>query len=113
MTLAPDPDQTPGHPGAAGASAGLLRVMLDNMRHGIALFDAAGRLVAANRLASLLTGLPEARFGIGRTLRALIEDQAAAGEFGSGEAGAATLALALGLDRSNPAATSAPDRTAR
>ena len=49
-------DITALHQAEAQASerAALLGVMLDNMRHGIALFDAGRRLVTANALAARL-----------------------------------------------------------
>ena len=42
----------------ATGRAAQLQVMLDNMRHGIALYDAELRLVVSNALAARLTGLP-------------------------------------------------------
>lgn len=63
----------------AQARAGLLQVMLDNMRHGIALFDADHRLVMANALAARLTGLAPEQLLPGRSFAALIEEQVAAG----------------------------------
>ena len=48
--------------------ADLLRSMLENMRYGVLLFGPDRRLIAANALASRLTGLPPGTYRIGRTL---------------------------------------------
>lgn len=61
--------------------AGMLQVMLENMRHGICLFDAEGRVVAANALAARMTGLPPEAFAPGRHIWELRAAQVAAGEF--------------------------------
>ncbi|MBX6746716.1 MAG: PAS-domain containing protein, partial [Acetobacteraceae bacterium] len=63
--------------------AALLQVMLDNMRHGIALFDAEHRLVASNALAARLLGLTPDRLWPGRAIGDIIAEQSARGEFGS------------------------------
>jgi len=63
--------------------AALLQVMLDNMRHGIALFDAERRLVASNALAAKLMGLAPDRLWPGREIDDIIAEQGANGEFGS------------------------------
>jgi len=60
----------------------LLQVMLDTMRHGIALFGPDRRLVAANRLAEQLLGLAPGRLQAGRSFGEITEEQAANGEFG-------------------------------
>lgn len=63
--------------------AGMLQVMLDNMRHGICLFDAEGRVVAANALAAHMTGLAPEVLRPGRTILELRQEQIRAGEYGS------------------------------
>ena len=69
----------------AGAPAELLRIMLEGMRHGIALFDADQNLLAANPLAAELCGLPPEAFRPGTSLAALHRLQIETGEF-DGEA---------------------------
>ena len=69
----------------SGAPADLLRIMLEGMRHGIALFDADQNLLAANPLAAELCGLPPEAFRPGTSLAALHRLQIEAGEF-DGEA---------------------------
>ena len=62
----------------------MMQAMLENMRHGIILFDANHCVLAANRLAGLLMGVGEVlRPGVHRA--EITRVQAAAGEFGSGE----------------------------
>ena len=67
---------------AAQQRAGILQVMLDNMRHGICLFDAEGRVVAANALAATMSGLPPGELRAGRHILDLREAQRRAGEYG-------------------------------
>jgi signal transduction histidine kinase len=64
--------------------AGLLQAMLDNMRHGICLFDAEGCVVAANALAARMTGLAPEAFRPGRHVWDLRAEQVAAGELAAG-----------------------------
>ncbi|MBV1796114.1 PAS-domain containing protein [Siccirubricoccus sp. G192] len=85
----------------ATARATLLQLMLDNMRHGIALFDAEHRLVTSNALAARLMGLPQDRLWPGRALDDLIGEQYAAGELG-GPSIEAVLARTANRDRSKP-----------
>ncbi|MDW8398276.1 MAG: PAS-domain containing protein [Acetobacteraceae bacterium] len=61
--------------------AAMQSAMLDNMRHGLALYDAESRLLAANPLAAKLTGLPPEVFRPGATLAELRAAQIALGEF--------------------------------
>ncbi|WP_207539785.1 PAS-domain containing protein [Sabulicella rubraurantiaca] len=68
----------------AADRAAMLQVMLDNMRHGIMLFDAEERVIAFNRLAAELTGMGEALV-VGATMAELRAAQAVAGEFGNAE----------------------------
>jgi len=65
----------------ARAQADTLRSMLEGMRHGIALFDSQGRVVAANALAAALCGLPADVMVPGAMLADLSRAQRAAGEF--------------------------------
>jgi signal transduction histidine kinase len=64
---------------AAQNRAAILQAMLDNSRQGIILFDAAGKVVAANGIAADLNGLPAEALRPGRSVHELIEDQAALG----------------------------------
>ncbi|CAA9280534.1 MAG: Exonuclease SbcC [uncultured Craurococcus sp.] len=80
----------------------LLQLILDSMRHGIALFDAEGRLVAANELARRLGIFPGETLPTGMTIMAIVDAQAAAGEFGDAETTARHVAAARAFDRSIP-----------
>jgi len=62
------------------AQAARLLSMLEGMRHGIALFDGQGRVVAANALAAQMCGLPANAMAPGAMLSDLTRAQAAAGE---------------------------------
>ena len=75
-------------------------VMLDVIRHGIALFGPDRRLVAANRLASELSGVPADYLHAGMLFEDVVHHQHETGVFGPGEAGAAIRDRALGADRS-------------
>jgi PAS domain S-box-containing protein len=66
--------------------AALLQVMMDNMRHGICLFDREGRVVAVNQLACELTGLSREELAPGARLEDLRRIQLQRGQFGAGEA---------------------------
>jgi signal transduction histidine kinase len=66
--------------------AAILQVMLDNMRHGIALFDASGLLLAANALAADMCGLPPELMHPGTTLAEMRQAQTERGEFSLMEA---------------------------
>lgn len=70
---------------AAQQRAGILRVMLENMRHGICLFDAEGRVVAANALAADMTGIAPEELRPGRHILDLREAQIGSGEYGTPE----------------------------
>lgn len=61
------------------------QVMLDNTRHGICLFDAESRVVAANALAARMIGLEPEDLAPGRTLAELRRLQLERGEFGTGK----------------------------
>lgn len=66
---------------AARERAALLQVMLDSMRHGIALFDGESRLVTVNALAAHFCGLTAEQCAPGRHFEDLVADQIAKGEF--------------------------------
>lgn len=87
--------------------ASILQVMLENMRHGICLFDAEGRVVAANALAAAMTGLSPEAFRPGRHILDLREEQIRMGEYGVSGDSLAT----LGTRREEP--LRAPDRYIR
>ncbi len=59
------------------------QVMLANIRHGVTLFDAEGRLIAANELAAKFCGLTLADFPPGIRIEEVRQKQAARGEFGA------------------------------
>ncbi|MDO9710516.1 PAS-domain containing protein [Paracraurococcus lichenis] len=77
-------------------------VMLDVIRHGIQLFGPDHRLIAANRLAARLSGLPEERLPPGMAHAEILRLQQAAGVFGAGEEAEAMARRLLALDRSQP-----------
>ncbi|MCB4824255.1 PAS-domain containing protein [Roseicella aerolata] len=87
----------------ATARAGLLQAMLDNMRHGIALFGPDRRLLAANTLSSTLSGTPLEAALPGTPFEEVVAAQCRAGAFGSGPAAQAEAARIIGLDRAHPA----------
>jgi signal transduction histidine kinase len=64
--------------------AALLQVMMDNMRHGVCLFDRDSRVVAANALACRLTGLTPEELAPGVSLHELRRLQFERGQFGTG-----------------------------
>lgn len=68
---------------AAQQRAAMLQVMLENMRHGICLFDAEGRVLAANALAARMTGLEPEEIRPGMHILELRAAQVAAGEYGA------------------------------
>ncbi len=62
--------------------AEVLNHMLESTRHGMAMFDAAGNVVAANRLAAHFCGLPPEAFVRGMNIRELRAMQIALGVHG-------------------------------
>src|SRR4051812_32485128 len=72
----------------------LLQLILDSMRHGIALFAAEARLVAANELARRFGVFPGETIPVGTGIAEIIESQAATGEFGDATATARHMAAA-------------------
>ncbi|WP_424810410.1 PAS-domain containing protein [Roseococcus sp. YIM B11640] len=85
----------------AASRATVLQAMLDNMRHGIALFDSERVLVSANALAGQLMGIPEGLHP-GMTHREVLDAEAASGEFGPPDVAAAWIARVLGNDLTQP-----------
>jgi signal transduction histidine kinase len=73
--------------------ATLLQAMLDNMRHGVVLFDSDARLVASNDLAVRMSGLEPGHLRPGADLNSLRDLQLSRGEFGTGAAAAAQVAV--------------------
>jgi PAS domain-containing protein len=86
----------------ASQRAELMQLMLDSMRHGIALFDADSRLIAANALAARLIGLPPDAMQPGVSLIELRRLQLAQHEFGTAEEAAALVAISDRHDRLKP-----------
>ncbi len=82
--------------------AALLQLMLESMRHGIALFDAERRLIAANALAARLVGVPPERMVPGVNLLELRQLQSANGEFGTDEETGALIAVSDQHDLNKP-----------
>jgi signal transduction histidine kinase len=83
--------------------AGVLQAMLDNIRHGIALFDAEGRIQAVNPVLLALLDLPETIMRTGGTFEGFIDYLLARGEYGPGEAGRAVADGLKARDRREPA----------
>jgi signal transduction histidine kinase len=86
----------------ASRRAAVLQVMLDNIRHGIALFDREGRIQAVNPVFLALLELPESVMASGGSFTAFIEYLEARGDYGPGEAGRAAAARLKALDRRLP-----------
>jgi len=82
---------------AASSRAAMVQNMLDNMRHGIALFDAQHRLLAGNALCAELMGLGDA-LRPGMTYAGMVTAQHARGEFGEGPKATEWLANLLSRD---------------
>ena len=85
--------------------AGVLQAMLDNIRHGIALFDADGRIQAVNPVFLALLDLPEEVMASGGSFAGFIDHLQARGEYGAGEAGQAVAERLKARDRSQPSLT--------
>jgi signal transduction histidine kinase len=90
---------------AAKQRASMLQAMLDNIRHGIALFDQDGRVLAANPVFRAMLDLPEAVIAPGRPMADFVTLMLERGEYGEGEAGLAAAQAMLGRDRSRPLRT--------
>jgi PAS domain-containing protein/anti-sigma regulatory factor (Ser/Thr protein kinase) len=69
----------------ADRRATILGVMLDNIRHGIVLFDAEGLLVASNPMLPRMLDLPPGLLAPGMSMREMIETLHHRGEYGEGE----------------------------
>ncbi len=76
--------------------------MLDNIRHGIMLWDADRRLVASNRVAGDLLNLPPGALVAGQSEAEVIAALAAAGHFGAAGPDARMMRALFVLDRSIP-----------
>ena len=83
----------------AASRAAMMQAMLDNMRHGIVMFDAQARVISFNRLCATLMGL-EGAMRLGMTHGGLVDAQVRAGEYG-GET-EYRVALLRGTDWSTP-----------
>jgi signal transduction histidine kinase len=87
----------------ASQRAATLQVMLDTMRHGIALYGPDRRLRMANRLGHLLSGMPpDEPTPIGATVEEVASMHLRLGLLGEGEQAEARLAEMVALDRSVP-----------
>ena len=86
---------------AAASRAAMVQAMLDNMRHGIALFDAQHRLLTANPLCAELMGL-HGFLKPGIEYPAILAEQRARGEFGPEPQASAREQLLLGRDKRVP-----------
>ena len=82
--------------------AGLLQAMLDNVRHGIAVYDADGILVTANELATDYCGLPAGAMVPGTPMERLLRLQFERGALGTGATAVASLAENLARDWHQP-----------
>ncbi len=83
----------------ASARAVVQQAMLDNIRHGIALFDAEDRIVAVNRVLRRLLALPDELLAPGRHYADFVDALAARGDYGPGEEGRAAAARIKSQDR--------------
>lgn len=108
MTGASPKALTPGPslPAVDGpARPDVLRLLLDHMQHGIALYDSEHRLVTANALAESLAGLPPGSMVPGRKLEDFFREQAEQGLFGPDQEGKAGLRMRQEIDRTRPSRT--------
>ncbi|MDE2581139.1 MAG: PAS-domain containing protein [Rhodospirillales bacterium] len=91
-----------------GAEQALVRrgaeteTMLGALRHGLILWGADQRLVAANPMAAMLMGVPPAMLAPGQTFGEFIDGLLAAGYLGSGRLARAAVAELKGRDWSRP-----------
>lgn len=97
----------------AAARAVVQQAMLDNIRHGIALFDAEDRVVAVNRIFRQILGVPDELLAPGRHYWDFVDALAARGDYGPGEDGRAAAARIKSQDRRKTIRTirSRPDGT--
>ncbi|TCZ64323.1 PAS-domain containing protein [Roseicella aquatilis] len=82
--------------------ADLLQAMLDNIRHGIALFDREGRVQAVNPVFLELLDLPAEVMATGGSFGGFIDHLLARGEYGPAEEGRAIAARLKARDRRQP-----------
>jgi len=87
----------------ADRRATILGVMLDNIRHGIVLFDADERLVASNPMVSRMLDLPPGLLAPGMSMREMVDTLHARGEYGEGARAARRVASVLAHPREQPA----------
>ncbi|MCO6417568.1 PAS-domain containing protein, partial [Siccirubricoccus sp. KC 17139] len=90
---------------AAKERAATLQAMLDNIRHGIALFDAEGRVQVVNPVFLRLLDLPAEVMAPGRPMADFVNLMLERGEYGEGEAATAAARAMLGRDRTRPLRT--------
>jgi signal transduction histidine kinase len=83
----------------ASARAVVQQAMLDNIRHGIALFDADDCVVAVNRIFRQLLDVPDELLAPGRHYGGFVDALAARGDYGPGEEGLAVAARIKSEDR--------------
>jgi PAS domain-containing protein/anti-sigma regulatory factor (Ser/Thr protein kinase) len=86
---------------AATQRAAVVQAMLDNMRHGIALFDPDDQLLTFNPLCATLMGV-EGWLRPGMAYADVLARQLESGEFGPGQAGRDWVAKLLARDKSAP-----------
>lgn len=85
---------------ALGRQVAEMDAMLANIRHGIVLWDAGGRIVASNPVAAMLVGAPPDHFAPGRTLRDVTMDAFERGGLGRDRTAEARAYWLLEQDRS-------------
>jgi signal transduction histidine kinase len=83
----------------ASARAVVQQAMLDNIRHGTALFDSADRIVAVNRIFRQILDLPDELLAPGRHYADFVDALAARGDYGPGEEGQAVATRIKSQDR--------------
>jgi signal transduction histidine kinase len=83
----------------ASARAVVQQAMLDNIRHGIALFDADDRIVAVNRVFRQILAVPNELLAPGRHYTGFVDALALRGDYGPGEQGPAAAARIKEQDR--------------
>ena len=87
---------------AADRRAATLQAIIENMRHGVALFGADRRLMAANRLLQELGGFAAGALRPGRSFEEVVAEQTGGAITGDPALDRTLVAQALAADRSRP-----------
>ncbi|PZW50967.1 PAS domain S-box-containing protein [Humitalea rosea] len=97
---ATDVSELEGARATAAAHAMTLQATLDNIRHGITLFDAKGDVLAFNTVFTRVLDIPPGAVRAGMSINSLVDLLEAQGDYGEGEVGRAYATRLRALDRS-------------